>query len=228
MDLNFLETFQNATPMLLRGLLVTIEISVLSLTIALLLGLIACLMGMSKYKPVVWLSKLYIWVMRGTPIMVQAFFLYIGMAQFFRALGYDFRWSSAFMAGTITLCLNAGAYIAEIFRGGIQAIDSGQMEAARSLGLTKGKAMRKIILPQAFKICIPSLLNQFIITIKDTSIISTIGLAEVMYEGKIYIGMSMNSFATYGLIALMYLVIISILSAITNRVERKMNYGKKS
>ena len=113
--------------------------------------------------------------------------------------------------------------MSEIFRGGIQAVDKGQMEAARSLGLPKGRAMIKVILPQALKICIPSLVNQFIITLKDTSIISTISLAEVVYAANIYIGRTMNSFATWTLVGLMYLVVVTALSSLSNYIERRIS-----
>ncbi|HCX63768.1 MAG TPA: amino acid ABC transporter permease, partial [Eubacteriaceae bacterium] len=110
----------------------------------------------------------------------------------------------------------------EIFRGAIMAVNSGQMEAARSLGLSHWQAMRKVILPQAFRICLPSLVNQFIITLKDSSIISVIGLGELMYQAKIYVGRSMESFATYTWVALFYLLAITILTQITKYVERKV------
>ena len=118
--------------------------------------------------------------------------------------------------------------MSEIFRGGIQAIDSGQMEAARSLGLPKSRAMLKVILPQAFKISIPALGNQFIITLKDSSLAQVIGLQELVYQGKIYVGRTFKSFETYILVGFVYLIIITVLSYIIKQTERKMNYGKKS
>ena len=152
---------------------------------------------------------------------MQLFIIYFGMPQLIQSMGFDFRISS-FAAAVATLALNAGAYISEIFRGGINAVDRGQMEAARSLGLPKGKAMAKVVLPQAVRICIPSLCNQFIITLKDTSLAATIALAEVVYQGKIYVGRTMQSFATYMLIGIMYLFVITILSAVIRRIERKL------
>ena len=213
--------FREAFPSLLKGLGVTVEATVLSLTIALVLGLFCCLMGMSKIAPLRWISKFYVWIIRGTPFIVQLFIIYFGLPQLIQSMGVDFRISS-FAAAVATLALNAGAYISEIFRGGINAVDKGQMEAARSLGLPKGKAMAKVVLPQAVRICIPSLCNQFIITLKDTSLAATIALAEVVYQGKIYVGRTMQSFATYMLIGIMYLFVITILSAVIRRIERNL------
>ena len=226
--MHFGRVLTEATPLLLKGLLVTVEVSALSLAIAVLLGLITCLMGLSHNKVLKAIAKFYIWIMRGTPVMVQAFYVYFAIPQLLQMIFHAPFRMTAFVAGAITLSLNAGAYMAEIFRGGVEAVDKGQMEAARSLGLTKGRAMIKIILPQAFRICIPSLVNQFIITIKDTSIVSSISMAEIVYQARIYMGNTMESFATWTLVAIMYLVIISILSAVSRSMERKLKNGQKS
>nr|AGS52310.1 glutamine transport system permease protein GlnP [uncultured bacterium contig00063] len=159
--------------------------------------------------------------------MVQTFFIYFGIPQLIQSLGFNFR-LSPFVAGIITLSLNAGAYIAEIFRGGIEAIDHGQMEAARSLGLSRYRAMFKIILPQAVRVSIPALVNQFIISLKDTSIISIISLADIVYQARIYIGRTMQSFATWTIVGLFYLAIITVLSQISIYVEKRLDYGQKS
>lgn len=227
-NINIGKVLREATPMLLRGLGVTVQMAIYSLLIALVLGLVMCLLGMSKIKPLAWISKIYIWFIRGTPLMVQAFFIYFGIVQLVRAMGAtDFR-LSAFQASVIALSLNAGAYIAEIFRGGIQAVDPGQTEAARSLGLTKTRSMMKVVLPQAFRISIPSLVNQFIITLKDTSILSAISLADIVYEAKIYVGTTMQSFATWTVVAGMYLIVITILTWLSGLLEKRLNYAAKS
>jgi len=214
-------------PLLMRGMVITVETTISALIIALVLGLITCLMGMSGFFIPRILAKGYIWIIRGTPLLVQVFFVYFGVPQFIQFLGFDFR-LSPIVAGIITLSVNAGAYIAEIFRGGIEAIDHGQMEAARSLGLSHYRAMFRIILPQAVRISIPSLVNQFIISLKDTSIISIISLAEIVYQAKIYIGRTMQSFATWTIVGAVYLVIITVLSQISTHVEKKLDYGQKS
>jgi ABC-type amino acid transport system permease subunit len=160
-------------------------------------------------------------------MLVQAMFIYLGLPQIVQSLiNPDFR-LTAFQAGIVVLSLNAGAYVSEILRGGIQAVDAGQMEAARSLGMSKGRSMYKVILPQALRISIPSLVNQSIITLKDTSIISVIGLAEIVYRAKIYVGRTMEFFATYTTIAIFYLVFVTLLTWVSSYLERRMSYGNK-
>ena len=188
--------FSRVTQLLLQGMWVTAKVTVLSLAIALVLGLISCLMGMSKSKILSFISKFYIWIIRGTPFIVQLFIIYFGIPQLIKAIGINGFKISAFAAATVTLALNAGAYISEIFRGAINAVEKGQNEAARSLGLSKTQAMVKVILPQAFRICIPSLCNQFIITLKDSSLASTISLKEIVFQGQQYAYSTYKMFAT--------------------------------
>ena len=219
--MNLGKVFSEVYPLLFKGLWITIEVSVLSLLLAFALGLCTCFMGLSKKVPLRWISKAYVGLIRGTPMLVQVFYVYFAIPQLLQFMGLDVR-LTPFSAGLITLTLNAGAYMSEIFRGAINAVNPGQMEAARSLGLSQSQAMRKVVLPQAFRICLPSLVNQFIITIKDSSLISVIGLAEIMYQAKIYVGRSMEAFATYTWVALYYLVLIGILTYVAKIVERKV------
>lgn len=219
--------FHRVIILLLKGMSVTAQVTVLSLLIAIALGLVSCLMGMSKFKVLSFISKFYIWLIRGTPFIVQLFIIYFGIPQFIMAIGISGFKISAFAAATITLALNAGAYISEIFRGAINAVDKGQMEAARSLGLSKSKAMVKVVLPQAFKICVPSLCNQFIITLKDSSLASTISLKEIVFQGQQYAFSTYKMFATYIMIGVAYLVVISILSFLIKLIERRLDVGNK-
>lgn len=129
-------------------------------------------------------------------------------------------------AGVITLSINAGAYMTEIVRGGIEAVDKGQMEAARSLGLTYGQAMLKVILPQALRMMMPSIINQFIISLKDTSILSVIGIRELTMNGKIIIANNMEAMRMWTIVAVYYLVVVTVLSKIAKALERRMSYGK--
>jgi His/Glu/Gln/Arg/opine family amino acid ABC transporter permease subunit len=225
MRMNIARVLTEAFPCLLQGIGVTAEITLLSLIIALVLGLVACLMSRSKILPVSLLAKGYVWLIRGTPLLVQVFFIYFGLPQVVQSMGVAFR-LSPYAAGVITLSLNAGAYISEIFRGGILAVGPGQTEAARSLGLSKARTMARVVLPQALRVSIPSLVNQFIITLKDTSIISVISLAEVVYQAKLYIGRTMESFATWTVVGLMYLVVITVLSQISVHVEKRLDYAR--
>ena len=225
--MDFGRVIKEALPLLLNGLVVTVEIALISILLGMVLGLISCLFGLSKVKVLRGISAVYIWIIRGTPMIVQAFLVFFAFPQLIQLISPSFR-LEAFVAGCITLSLNAGAYMSEIFRAGIQAIDKGQMEAARSLGLSKGQGMRKIILPQAFKISIPPMVNQFIITVKDTSILSVIGLAEIVNKAKQYVGKTYQFFATYILVAVFYLIVISILMVISKFVEKKFSYESES
>ena len=128
----------------------------------------------------------------------------------------------ALQAGTIALAMNCGAYMAEIFRAGIQSIDKGQMEASRSLGLSYGVSMRKVILPQAFRVMIPSIINQFIITLKDTSILSVIGYPELTNMGKTISGNTFKSLQTWAIVGIMYMIVIVTLSKVAKNIERKI------
>lgn len=161
------------------------------------------------------LAQLYIDIMRGIPLIVLSFFIYFGIPAF---TNWNF---TAYTAGLLTLSLNAAAYIAEIVRGGIQAVAPGQAEAARSLGLSQAKTMRHVVLPQAFKIMIPSFINQFVITLKDTSILSVIGMVELTQTGRIIIARTYQSGNMWLIIGAMYIILITILTKISNRLEGK-------
>ena len=149
--------------------------------------------------------------------MVQVFFIYYGMTGL---LGFTLP---AFAAGVIALCLNAGSYLSEIFRGGIEAVNHGQMEAARSLGLPKRIAMFKVILPQAVRIVVPSVVNQCIITIKDTSIISVIGLAELTNIGKQIVARTFDTFEVWLIIGILYFIINYTLSKLSKFIEKRIS-----
>lgn len=222
-----INTIQAAYSYLLEGLWVTIKISVISLAIGMIVGLLACLLRISRNKILSSIAAFYIWVIRGTPMIVQAMFVYFGVNQVLvQAFGRGFK-LTPFIAGTITLSLNAGAYLAEIFRGGIQAVPKGQTEAARSLGLSKSKTMIKVVLPQAVKIAIPSMVNQFIITIKDTSILTVVGLKEIVNKAQQYVAIKYDYFETYFWVGVFYLAIISVLMLISRRLEKKLSYERK-
>lgn len=222
MQIDLIGVFKDVWPLLLKGVGMTLEITILSLIIAMVLGVVTCLFGMSRIAPLRWISKFYVWLIRGTPMLVQALYVYFAIPQLIQVItGSDFR-ISHFMAGLITLALNAGAYSSEIFRGAINAVNKGQMEASRSLGLSYSKTMQKVILPQAVRICLPSLVNQFIITLKDSTILYAIGLPELVYQAKIYVGRTLEALGTYTWVAIFFLIIISILSYVARVFERRM------
>ena len=225
--MDFIRTINESTPLLLQGIKLTVIISLISLAIGMVIGFVSCLMGLSKNPVLKALSEIYIWIIRSTPMLVQAFIIYFGVPQLFQLLiNPNFR-IDAYTAGVITLSLNAGAYLSEIFRSGISAVPKGQIEAARSLGLGSARTMFKVVLPQAIKVAIPSMVNQFIITVKDTSILSVIGLAEIVNRAKVYVGKSYQFFATYILVAAYYLIVISILMLVSKYLEKKFNYERK-
>lgn len=219
--MEILGLLKDSLPSLLSGLSVTIEIAVISLILAVILGIILGIFSISTSKILKGIATVYIYIVRGTPLMVQALFLFFGVGQ---ALGIRF---DPMVAGIMTLTVNASAYMAEIFRGGIQAVDHGQMEAARSLGLSYSKAMIKVILPQAVKIMIPSILNQFIVTLKDTSILTVISIRELTSSGQIIIARNFKSLEMYAIIACMYFILITILTLVSSYIERKISYGNK-
>ncbi len=217
--MNIFELFVSTFPRLMQGLWITLSTTLVSLPIAAVLGLLFGLMLVSNSKVLRGIARVYIDIIRGTPIIVQAFFIYFGIPN---ATGMRL---TAVTAGIITLSLNAGAYTAEVVRGGIQSVPKGQMEAARSLGLTKSLAMRKVILPQALRLMLPSLVNQCIITLKDSSILSVIGLQELTQTGRLIIANNFESFKMWIIVALMYLIPIMILTKISQQIERKLKIG---
>ena len=206
-----------------KGFSVTIEIWAISILIGIVFGLIACLMKLSRWKLLNLIANFYIWLIRGTPMIVQALVVYFGMPQVIP--GFH---PTPFMAGIITLSLNAGAYLSEIFRSGIQAVPKGQTEAARSLGLSSGRTMMKIVLPQAVKIAIPPMVNQFIITLKDTSILTVIGLAEIVNKASQYVNVRYDYFATYVWVGVFYLVFTSLLMILAHYMEKRLSYDRKN
>lgn len=218
--MTIIELIQKNYGVLLEGLGTTLKITLLSLIIASIIGIVFGLLNVSHNKILRLIATIYIDIIRGTPVIVLAFFIYFGIPV---ALGIRL---DAMTAGIITLSLNAGAYMAEIVRAGIQSVDKGQMEAARSLGLPYGKAMTKVILPQALRTMTPSIINQFIITLKDTSILSVIGIRELTKNGQIIIAANYEPLRMWAIIAVMYLVVITILSKVSKSIERRISYGK--
>ncbi|EFV01348.1 ABC transporter, permease protein [Pseudoramibacter alactolyticus ATCC 23263] len=218
-NVSFTELLAQTFPRLLQGLAVTLESTLLSLVLAAVVGLLFGLLSVSRNKVSRAIARVYVDIIRGTPIIVQAFFIYFGVTS---ALNMRME---PMTAGVITLTLNAGAYLAEIFRGGIQSVDKGQMEAARSLGLPHGMAMRKVILPQAIRTMIPAIVNQCIITLKDSSILSVIGMAELTQVGKLIIANNLESFRMWLIVGIMYFIIIMILSWVSKRIEKRLQNG---
>ncbi|WP_373718073.1 amino acid ABC transporter permease [Jeotgalibaca porci] len=217
----FFELFVDHFPSFMDAMWQTVQITLFSLFFGLILGIVFGLMKVSRNKFLQSLSNAYIWIIRGTPLLVQIYFVYFGIPM---ATGMKL---TEWQAGIITMTLNAGPYIAEIVRGGIESIDPGQMEAARSLGLPYNKSMAKVVLPQALRTMLPSLINQFIITLKDTSLLSVIGVRELTMNGKIITANNMETIRMWSIVAIYYLIVISILTIIANKVEEKVSKSKR-
>ena len=214
---------QNNYKQLLSGLGVTIALALLSFAIAMVIGIIFGMFSVSPYKWLRWTSEIFVDVIRGIPLMILAAFIFWGIPNLIESMTGHQSPINDFLAGTIALSLNAAAYIAEIVRGGIQAVPAGQMEASRSLGISYSKTMRKIILPQATKLMLPNFVNQFVIALKDTTIVSAIGLVELFQTGKIIIARNYQSFKMYAILAVFYLVIITLLTRFAKQLEKRAN-----
>lgn len=212
-------------PELGKGLYYTMLISVLGIAIGFALGIIFGLGRISRNKFLYGLSTVYIEIIRGTPVLVQAIWIFYALPLIINQGildGGSFKMNSI-VAGVVVIAINSAAYIAEIVRGAVTSIDKGQMEAARSLGLPRGQAMRHVIWPQAFRRMIPPLGNQFIISIKDTSLLSVILVPELIFQGKQIAANHYNAVEIYSTVALFYLVITLSLSFVLRYMERRMS-----
>ena len=203
------------SPILLEGCVVTLQISFFALLLGMIFGIAGALCRISANRALNSLAFMYVWVIRGTPVMVQLFILYFGLPQ----LGIKLP---SMVAGVLGLAINTGAYVTEIIRAGIQAVDKGQMEAALSVGMSFRQAMVRIIGPQATKICIPPLVNQFIMTLKNSSIASLVTITELFRTGEQIIYTTFRSFEVYMAVAVLYLQMNSVFMIIADRLERKM------
>lgn len=224
--MKFFELFVQTFPTFTGALLKTVEVTIMSLVLATVLGVIFCLFKMSKFKPLQWISNIYISIIRGTPLLVQVLFIFFGIPMVIKQItGNNFIWDFM-VVSVVIMSLNAGAYMTELIRGGIEAIDKGQMEAARSLGLSYGQAMWKIVLPQAFRTMLPSIINQFIVTLKDTSLLSFFGLRELVQNTRIIVSNNMEFFIMYAIVGIYYWVIVTALSSAAKLIEKRTTYGK--
>lgn len=201
----------------LKGIKITILISLIGVALGSILGAFVALMKLSKIKIISWIASIYIEILRGTPMLVQVFIVFFGITA---ALGLDI---SALVCGTIALVINSSAYIAEIIRAGINAVDKGQMEAARSLGLNYRQTMKSVIMPQAIKNILPALGNEFVTLIKESSIVSTIGVGEIMFNAQVVQGISFDPFTPLLVVAALYFVLTFVLTRIMNMIEGRLN-----
>jgi glutamine transport system permease protein len=209
------EVISAALPFLLKGLQVTLYIFIIAVILGFLIGLVMALLRLAPIKPLNWIAMIFIDAIRGTPFLVQLFFIYFGVNSL------PFISFNSTTAGIITVAINAGAYFAEIIRAGIQSIDKGQTEAARSLGLTGSQNMFHVVLPQAFRRMLPTITNQSIISLKDTSLLSIIGIADLTQQGQIQSSATFEAFKIWLTVGIIYFIIIYLLTLLANFLERR-------
>jgi polar amino acid transport system permease protein len=207
-------------PFLVKAAVVTIQLSLVSIIVGLVLGLVIALMRISKIKVLSYIAQFYIWIIRGTPMLVQLFLVYFGLPQ----IGIEI---SPFVSSIIALGLNAAAYIAEIYRGGIMSVPIGQMEAAESLGMRYPVIMKKIILPQALKVSVPSLGNQAVMMLKDSSLASLVTVSELMMVSQRFASTNYAFIEFYIVAAAFYLVMTTIFTVILNKIELRLSISER-
>jgi glutamine transport system permease protein len=217
MDLSFLKVL---LPMLITGFKVTLEISIFGILFGFILGGISGFALQCKNKAAKTIANVYIWIIRSTPLIVQALYVYFVVPKLIKQfIEIDI---TSNVAGIIVISLNSGAFIAEIVRGALEGIDPGQKEAGLSLGLTPFQTLWHVVVPPAFRSMIPPLFNQFIITVKDTAILSVIVVNEITKQIQNYAAVSFNTIQAYTAGAVFYMVIISVLILIQKQVERRI------
>lgn len=213
MDINILK---DMFPVLLKGSLITMELTLISVVLGSLIGMVIALLKLSKNKLVVNIAGFYTWLFRGTPMLLQLFVFYYGLPN----LGIKF---TPFQAALIGLSLNSGAYMAEIIRGGILSVDNGQFEACKSLGFTYFDTMKRVILPQTFKIIIPSVGNEFITMLKDTSLVSTIAMVEIMRSAQLLYASSFKPMEAFFITGCLYLFMTTIFTTVFSYYEKRLS-----
>ncbi|MBO8162677.1 MAG: amino acid ABC transporter permease [Brevibacillus sp.] len=211
----FVDIFLGSIEGFARAAWVTLQITIVSLLLATVIGLVFAFMKLSRKRLLRLLADGYIGLIRGTPLIVQIMWLYFGITHFLVL--------SKFWAGVLALAIHSGAYIAEIFRGAIQSIDKGQMEAAQSLGMSHWLAMRRIILPQAFRRSIPPLGNQFIIGLKDSSLVAFIGVTEIFHLSMSQAAATFKQLEYYTIAGLYYLILVVLFTLILHRIEKHLD-----
>ncbi|MBQ9376217.1 MAG: amino acid ABC transporter permease [Schwartzia sp.] len=220
MEMNF-ELMVNALPLLLMGAVVTVRITALSVFLGIIGGLFVGIARISGSRVLRLVSAVYVDFLRGTPLLVQIFLVYFALPVL------TGQRINPFIAAIAACSINSSAYIAEIFRAGIQSVDAGQMEAGRSLGMTWGQTMRYIIVPQAFKRVIPPLGNEFIALLKDSSLVSVIGFEELTRRGQLIIARTYASLEIWVCVALIYLVMTISISRLVAWLERRFKTDDK-
>ncbi|MEH7387945.1 amino acid ABC transporter permease [Bacillus sp. JJ1521] len=214
---HIMEEFIRTFPFFMKPLLLTLELTLASIVVGTIIGLFFALLKLSSIPGGKYLADLYIAIIRGTPLVVQIFILYFGF--------YQIVDLGQFSSATLALAIHSGAYIAEIFRGAIQSIDKGQMEAGLSLGMSKAQTMRRIILPQAFRHSVPPLGNQFILSLKESSLAAFIAMDELFAMARRLSAETFDELTYFIIVAIYYLIIVIVFTFIFNRVEKRLAKG---
>lgn len=225
---SYIEHAINVFPSLLQGAIITIEVTTFSIFFGLILGTVAAFGKLSKKSVFRIPSVMYIDFIRGTPLFVQILLFYYGIPGLIMGItGEPFR-VDPILAGIAVCSINSGAYNAEIIRAGIKSVDRGQMEAARSLGMTEGQAMKDIIMPQAVRLIIPPLGNEFIALLKDSSLLAVISVHELSKNGMLYVSKTFAAFPTYISVAFVYLALTMGISHVLGYIERRLGVSDRS
>ena len=226
---NVWSTLEKYYSFFLEGVENTLIIAFFTVLLGTLLGILLAVAKLSNFKPLKWLSTAYIEFFRGTPLMVQLMFIFYGLPM----IGVTFpevpfiENFQRFAAGIVAMSLNSAAYVAEVIRSGIQAVDSGQMEAARSLGFKKSQGMMMVVLPQAIKNILPALGNEFVTVIKESSIVSVIGIADLMYRTNGVKAKNYKTLECLFIAAMIYFVMTFVSGRLITLMERRMRRGHK-
>lgn len=205
-----------------KGIPTTVGVSLIAIVIGAAFGLLLALCTQSGSKILKAIAKVYIDIVRGTPMIVQALVMAYGVPQLLQSMGLYFKWPQLVIPAIIVCGLNSAAYMAEIIRSGIQAVDKGQMEAARSLGMNRKQAMKLVVLPQAVRVILPAFCNEFVSLIKETSVLSYVGVIEILRRGALWNSVSFETFPAYIGVALAYMILTIPLTKIINHYEKKM------
>lgn len=217
--MNFFGHLVDSAPLFLEATLVTLRLTATALFFAMLLGAVVAAMSMSRVAPLRWLATGFIGIIRGTPLITQIFVLYFGISEIIRL--------EAFWAGAIALAVHNSAYIAEIIRSGFQSVPEGLNEASRSLGMSRMATLRRVRAPLALRAILPVLGSQFIIAVKDSSLVSFIGMTELFQTSKNLAASSYEPLTMYTIVALYYLVIVLALTFLVNRIERRLSKHRR-
>ncbi len=211
----------NITVPMLQGMVITLSVFAVTIVCSIPLGFIFTLMVRSRLKPVRSFAKGYIYVVRGTPLLLQIMFVYFGLP-LLPVVG-DYLIFGRFTAACIAFCMNYAAYFAEIFRGGLLAIDKGQYEAAKVLGLTKIETMIRVVIPQMIRVCLPAVSNETITLVKDTALVTVIGVAEILHYAKTAVNRDGDTFA-FLVAAALYLLINFVITMVFKKLETKYEF----